>query len=329
MDEEGRQRVWQLYGWFAGLMLCGSCLGILSWTSWMQCLVNLFQGNDPSTPPPRASLLNSVAYSWRAAHTVFYPVEFLCLSLSKLMILDRMIDFVEMHAGQPRKWIHWRRVVIFVVSAGNLLGLAADFTAAAHYGKSADFFGASFTEHSANNTATGLELFKEGRAEQQNASSIASHQYVSEAAVLLFIIAAFTWCSALCARRIRATLSVVDDGRHTTAAQTAARQLLKQIMRTNAVVFAAFMVRSCYSLMQAVAYMLQNTGTSCSPNFCDPCYNVFTHITFWMTRTPIFQLTIVLLSFPVTLLIALWSMTPKIILRKHAGGSHETQLLPR
>ena len=122
------------------------------------------------------------------------------MSLSKLLILDRMIDFVEMHAGEPRKWIVWRRVVIFVVSAGNLLGLAADSAAAVHYEKSADYFGASFIEHAANNNATGLELFKKGRAEQQYASYIASRQYVSEAAVLLFIITAFTLCSAASAR---------------------------------------------------------------------------------------------------------------------------------
>ncbi len=71
--------------------------------------------------------------------------------------------------------------------------------------------------------------------------------------------------------------------------------------------------------MQAVSYQLQNTGINISStndcpisnngamqnvtttNFCHPCYNVYTYVTFWMTRTPAFQLTVVLISSPVAL----------------------------
>ena len=45
---------------------------------------------------------------------------------------------------------------------------------------------------------------------------------------------------------------------------------------------------------------------------CDPtCYNEFTHMQQWMFRTPEFQLTVVLVSSPVALLVALWGMTNK------------------
>jgi hypothetical protein len=63
--------------------------------------------------------------------------------------------------------------------------------------------------------------------------------------------------------------------------------------------------------MFAVAYQLQDLANRC-PGVSTPCtttcHNVFTHIQQWLIHTPEFQLTIVLISSPVALLIALWGM---------------------
>ena len=49
---------------------------------------------------------------------------------------------------------------------------------------------------------------------------------------------------------------------------------------------------------------------------CDPsCNNEFTHIHQWATRTPEFQVTIVLISSPVALLVALWGVTSRYTLQ--------------
>ena len=45
MGEEDRGRLWQLYGWFSGLMTCGSCFGAVSWAARMMFLVNGFKEN--------------------------------------------------------------------------------------------------------------------------------------------------------------------------------------------------------------------------------------------------------------------------------------------
>ncbi len=151
--------------------------------------------------------------------------------------------------------------------------------------------------------------------------------------MLLFIICAFFVASGASARRIKATLQttsvVYKDDAH--GVQSTGKALLKQILYTAATVFASFLLRSVYSIMQAVSYQLQNTGIDISntedcpmPNtlqngtarsFCHPCYNIYTHMTFWMTRTPAFQLTVVLISSPVALCVALWGMTSKQLLR--------------
>jgi hypothetical protein len=68
------------------------------------------------------------------------------------------------------------------------------------------------------------------------------------------------------------------------------------------------------STMFAVSRQLQDVGKRCPGvmGFCDAsCHNEFTLMFAWMLRTPEFQVTIVLVSSPLTLLVALWGMTSR------------------
>ena len=104
---------------------------------------------------------------------------------------------------------------------------------------------------------------------------------------------------------------------------------------TTAVVFIAFVVRSVYAIMAAVARQLQDSATRCpgATSPCDPsCNNVFAHIHLWMAYTPEFQVTVILISSPLALLVALWGMTSKqtlqlVKLRQPEMTSTSTRLL--
>ena len=115
MDEEGRRRVWSLYGWFCGLLVCGSCFGAVTWAARMMSLVNGFEGNYVSSQDDFAAgdWLTALSYSWRAVFTVMYAIEFMCLSAARLMVLDRMSDFA---AGQDEvarnRWAAGGRMVM-------------------------------------------------------------------------------------------------------------------------------------------------------------------------------------------------------------------------
>ena len=92
------------------------------------------------------------------------------------------------------------------------------------------------------------------------------------------------------------------------------RALRLQVMATAGFVFVAFILRSVYVTMAAVARQLQDSATRCPgvTSLCDPsCNNVFAHMSLWMTYTPEFQVTIILISSPLALLAALWGMTSK------------------
>ena len=49
LDHDTRQRIWLLYGWFTGLMCCGSCIGAVTWAVWMQFLLAYYQSDKNST----------------------------------------------------------------------------------------------------------------------------------------------------------------------------------------------------------------------------------------------------------------------------------------
>ena len=81
MDGKRRWRMWRLYGWFSGLMLCGSCFGAVAWGAAMQNLVLTFNAfNNPSSNLTKAQhhLMLAQLFSWLAAFVVVYAVEFLC-----------------------------------------------------------------------------------------------------------------------------------------------------------------------------------------------------------------------------------------------------------
>jgi hypothetical protein len=98
------------------------------------------------------------------------------------------------------------------------------------------------------------------------------------------------------------------------SAMALGKKMRHEVIVTTSVVFVAFLICSVYSTLYAVALHLQefsNISRACpGASVCNAsCFNVYTHIYFWILRTPEFQLTIVLLSKPLPLLVVLWYMT--------------------
>ena len=310
MDGQRQRRVWRLYGWFSGLMLCGSMFGAVAWGANMQNLVlNInTQSNPSSFLTPDAEALSYLAQirRWIAAYSVAYALEFLCLSVAKLIVLDRMTDFAA--DGMSRRWFVGVRVVLAAVVAGNVAGLGCSVAAAVYFERTAEFYSAASAAIAANNTADYKSFFSLGMQQSQLAASTRALQSFCELAVLLVIIVAFSVVGAACARRISSALLDMND-----AFAAAGRQLRLQIVGTAASVFVTFLLRAVFSTWYALAFELENSADilSCPrQNPCDaPCVNVYRLMQLWFIYTPEFQLTVVLISSPLALLVALWGMT--------------------
>jgi hypothetical protein len=321
MDGEGRRRVWLLYGWFSGLMLCGSCFGAVAWGVWMQFLVVSFNNfdnvnyNSSSTLTKAQKALTAAQTGAQierllAAFTVVYAMVFLCLSAAKLMVLDRMMDFAMPKGdGMSRRWVVGGRVVMAAVVAGNAVGLGGNVAAAVYFQRTAEYYSAASAAFAVNNFADGYNFADLAKQKEQLAASTASLQEFCEVAVLLLIIVTFAVVGAACARRVSsALLDMPSDA----AEAVAARQMRRQIVGTAAFVFVTFLLRAVYSTMFALANELQNAGNyaDCGLKLCDAsCYNVYRLMQLWLLYTPEFRLTVELISSPLALLVALWGMT--------------------
>jgi choline-glycine betaine transporter len=161
-------------------------------------------------------------------------------------------------------------------------------------------------------------------------------QSFCEVAVLLLIVAAFVVAGVACARVIHSRLLAVDAASVPAAVGNyvhfVGRELRRRMVITTVVVFVAFVIRSVQSTMLAVARQLEDGGRDCPgvTTICDAsCYNVFTHINQWMTFTPEFQVTVVLVSSPLTLLVALWGMTSEQTLQAMKSKEQEVPLRQR
>ena len=332
MDEEGRRRVWSLYGWFCGLMVCGSCFGAVTWAARMMQLVNMYNANDAELRGDFVQQLSLLALSlsWAAVFFVMQAIDFLCLSAARLMVLDRMSYFA---AGQDevarKRWAAGGRMVMAVVVLGNAVGLAANVAAAVHTQRAAEASSTASALYAANSTQLALESFLLSRTEAILSTSIAAVQSFCEVAVLLLIVAAFVVAGVACARVVSSKLLAVDAA---SAPAAVGRELRRRVVITTAVVFVAFVVRSVQSTMFAVARQLQDQARRCPgvTGLCDPsCHNVFTHINQWMTFTPEFQVTVVLVSSPLALLVALWGMTSSQTLHAMTSKEQEVPLRQR
>lgn len=307
LGEEERQLVWRLYGWFSGLMLCGSCVGTVTWAAWMQVIVNEFTGvREENISGSQRFFHWSLSDRWNGGFKVTYAIEFLCLSLAKLLVLDRLSKFAS--AGMTlSRWVVSKRVVLAAVITGNLVGLAGNIAAAVQYDRRADLLMTISTDLAADNVPANYPKWVEIADQLQLVLALSSVQLFCEVAVLLLIVLAFIVVGIACVKRVSSGISVLEiSGPEIAAnmhirpqaveeAMALARQIRKQVAVTTGIVFVTFLIRSAYSTMYAVAFQLQefsNIARKCpGSSVCDAtCFNVYTHIYFWMMRTPVLLL---------------------------------------
>jgi len=325
MDGQGRQWAWWLYGWFSGLMLCGSCCGAVAWGAYMQVLVLDYNLSNPSYASTHtvAQYYSLYAQSRHlaAVYVIMYAISFLCLSVAKLMALDQMMNFaVSKSRDMPRRWVVGGRVVMTGVVVGNVAGLGGNVAAAVYFEQSAGTYSAASAAYAANNTAVGLNFVTLGNQQNHLALSTQAVQLVCEVVVLLVIVVAFAVTGAACVRRF--TSAQLDD-------TAEGRQLWRQIVGTAGFVFVTFVLRAMYSTMHAFADGLQHYDARCvSGNMCDAsCHNLYFLIQKWLLYTPEFQLSVELISSPLALLVALWGMTSKHTLRLMQSRRREMNVM--
>jgi hypothetical protein len=318
--------VWRLYGWFSGLMMCGSCIGAVTWAAQMQRYASSALASAAQDRPVERSSSMARSFQWLTVVLVTYAIETTCLSVAKLMVLDRMWDFATpTEARMSRGWLVGGRAVLALVVAGNLTSLCGSFAAAFYVEGASEKFIQASAYYAANDTADGDKLNSQAQMMVQDGFRVAAVQYFGEVTVLLLIIAAFTVVGLACAVRVSSTLRALlriaaarSREQSPVFAQAAfqGKRLHLQILGVTGFVFVSFLLRSTYSTFRAIALHRQDSASNCLgvSGPCDEsCYNVYSLIQTWLNRTPEFQVIVVLISSPIALLVALAGMTNKVI----------------
>jgi hypothetical protein len=323
MQEGNRRMVWRFYGWFCGLMCLGAVSGAVAWLAYMQNLVALFNQRRHADKFERAAWDAKGQY-WTSIHYVTYSIEFLCLSVAKLLILDRMVEFSMSNTdnGLQKRVDLMQRFVLATVVAGNIVSLCANIAAAQHMIEAHDFNNFA-SKNQVNPEAT--DYLKRAVERGETASKAMSVQQVFEVAVLIIIIISFIAVGIASARRLRSALQSLNKEQ-----EAAGRHMQRQIIGTIAFVFVTFILRAVLSIMTFVANALQNDhyDEKCDNNYCDPkCYNEFAMMQFWLKLTPEFTLTVHLISSPLTMLVCLWGMTSKRALHLMTIGSKRESIV--
>lgn len=127
-------------------------------------------------------------------------------------------------------------------------------------------------------------------------------QSLGESVALVAIIVAFAASAVLCARRFEASQLSLSSA-----------HLKLQILATSAVVFATFLFRvafaalNTYALYYAIGEARSSDGSCAQP--CASCHSTPYVINRFLYFCPELRAAVVLLSSPVTLLVACWGMT--------------------
>ena len=223
-----------------------------------------------------------------AGFALMYSVEFFCLSISKLMVLERMRDFASQRTGDDgtratRRLAVAVKTVLWAVAALNAAGIVSNIVAAGYYFQASALFiqsAAAYAEHSPSDNSTAIALQQRAADNTQNGGNALAVQNFCESGALLIIICAFIIVGGISARRFNNVRCDINP---------AVRHLRWQIVLTVVVVFITFLMRAVFALMLAFADGFQNDSDEdgCMGDLCDPvCNNVFSTMQTWLLYCP-------------------------------------------
>jgi hypothetical protein len=262
---------------------------------------------------------------WAAVFYLLYPFELSFVISAQLLVLHRLQKLSVIGSSRQRVWSICRRVFLGAVITFNTIGALGNVVAAVYFIQSADLDSQAADAWASKSSAIASDYEDRARLRKSRAGVVAALQRFCEMIVLLLIITAFLLVGITSSRIITSALRKLTFIEKRTSslagiAGTKSRQIIiqasaegrllqRKIVVTFIFVFATLLLRSVFSIMFAAALAFQDIGMGCARNVCDPCFNAYSHITFWILYTPAFQQSCMLIASPLSLLVALWGMS--------------------
>ena len=335
VQHEQRKAMWWLYGIFTSFCCLGSLCGAISFFANAQVLAYFFKAynSDRSITMSEQMTLLAASDYWASVYYLFYAVDFFLLSTAKLLVLNRMLEFsLRTMTDSSATLGHTRaslisKAVMAVVAFINSIGVIGSVVTTVMNTQAADLYSSSAAAFASGQNVTGQAYLQQASLKNDQANQTASVQQFCEVLALVIIIISFTAAGFFCYLRLRTMANRIlsfpqaaNQGQFLVSFQ----RLKRRIFGTVLAVFVAFLLRSVFAVMNAVAASGTNRGSDPSCGLCDgTCQSISVLMYVWLGYTPEFQLSVVFVSSPLAILIALWGMSDNHKLKK----LHSTSLL--
>ena len=206
LDYVQKASIWVYYGNLATLACVGSVFGSIAWVARMQDTVYGFRAltlGDNDSQSLKYRLFSTSRY-WGAAFYFIYPVEFFCTCVAKLLVLERMVEFISKSLSERQKYLVLigRRVLVAIVVVGNVVLGGSLAAAAVYYMRIAAAYSDASDSFDAGDNASAMTYLNNTFAAYDMGDRSLSIQNACESIVLVFIVAVFAlacWSCVSCA----------------------------------------------------------------------------------------------------------------------------------
>ena len=209
LDESDRDTIWRLYGVFTFSAFVGSICGVMTWSLFLTKEVLYIEalrlvGKDPAKSSAELRLLGANYTGYPAFH-VFKSLAFLFVSVSKLMVFDRMTQFSVKRAQEAlvQRMGTVQRVVLGIVLVVNAVAVAASLASTAYFSLAAGADASAAAAFSNNNTAVGKSFLRDAESHADVGYTCIAVVHTCNVSCLLVIITAFVGVGVFVAMRIR------------------------------------------------------------------------------------------------------------------------------
>lgn len=257
LDYLQKSYIWAFYGNLATLACIGSLFGCVAWVARMQDTVYGIKAlaMGPNDSQSLKYRLYSQSRYWGAAFYFLYPVEFVCTCFAKLLVLERMVEFVSKMQSERQKRLVaiGRRLLVGIVIIGNVVLWGSLAAASVYYMRIAASYSDASDSFDANDTDTAMSSLNQTFLSYDMGDRALSVQNACESITLVAIVVVFAIFGLFVLRQLRELIGVIDSvhGSHDALANFG-RSLHKKIIVTVVIVFLTFFVRASFALMLSV-----------------------------------------------------------------------------
>jgi hypothetical protein len=280
IQPQNKTKVWTRFRVFNSLLMCASVFGSVAWASNVQNTqlqfqagslntANTLNGTFRPTPPDALFQIKRLAAesaSWSASFFVFSALEFAAVSISQMLILDRLLSFLLKSTSllsEQRRYTNVWQGALALVAAANAVGVCASLAAAASQAQASVSFLTAASAYARGDIAA---------AEEQNNSAEAFVLRAAETSSIQVLrprpFTPLTSCSCKRLRPPKLAPSLSSRARYPTFSIFCAQRITEALVGVTMLVFFALFGIASVKMLRHVVELTSKKNLMTNVSFC-------------------------------------------------------------